>query len=791
MTKVRLNDRLIAVTKPLAPEKSIVKGRDFRITVLTDRLFRIEKSRDGRFIDCATQTVWFRNLETPPYKAENTEGTVKISTAAVTLVYDKQSGKSKVIFKDGRTVKCNNSQNLKGTQRTLDGNFGIYRFQNGIMSRSGVAVMRDDGLLLNADGEIVPRNADVSDEYVFAYGNDFRGALKDFYRITGGVPLVPRFALGNWWSRYRAYTQDEYVALMQKFIDKDIPITVATVDMDWHWVNINERFGTDYKGRRFQSPGWTGYSWNTDLFPDHKAFLKWLNERGFKVTLNLHPADGIRHFEDMYEQTAKAVGIDPDSKTDVPFDVTDNRFLNGYFDTVHHPYEDEGVEFWWIDWQQGTRSKMEGLDPLWALNHYFTLDNARKHRPLILSRYAGAGSHRYPLGFSGDTFMRWSSLRRQPYFTNNAANIGYTWWSHDIGGHMLGVRDDELYLRWVQYGVFSPINRLHSSNSDLMGKEPWAYRADVCHFAEEALRFRHKLVPYLYTMNYKTCSEGRALCEPMYYAYPCDEDAYKFGNQYMFGTELMVCPVVKKMNKRTGTASVKAWIPHGRWTDIFTGQVYNGGRVLKLFRGEPSIPVLAREGAIIPLSGDAGNSVKNPENLEFLIYRGNNSFELYEDDGENQNSDISFVKTKFEVSEKEGETITFNVGGAQGDLSLVPENRNYSLSFADITSADVTVFVGDEKIKEEKYSTQPIVVLKNIKCTDKVRVVLKNYTIRTNVPGNEAISGVLSRLKGSNVVKGFLYASVMKKVKNRDYKTAVKRSILPERIKEEIYENMN
>ena len=259
----------------------------------------------------------------------------------------------------------------------------------------------------------------------------------------------------------------------------------------------------------------------------------------------------------------------------------------------------------------------------------------------------------------------------------------------------------------------------------------------------------------------------------------------------MFGTELMVCPIVKKMNKRTGTASVKAWIPHGRWTDIFTGQVYNGGRVLKLFRGEPSIPVLAREGAIIPLSGDAGNSVKNPENLEFLIYRGNNSFELYEDDGENQNSDISFVKTKFEVSEKEGETITFNVGGAQGDLSLVPENRNYSLSFADITSADVTVFVGDEKIKEEKYSTQPIVVLKNIKCTDKVRVVLKNYTIRTNVPGNEAISGVLSRLKGSNVVKGFLYASVMKKVKNRDYKTAVKRSILPERIKEEIYENMN
>lgn len=95
---------------------------------------------------------------------------------------------------------------------------------------------------------------------------------------------------------------------MQRFIDKDIPITVATIDMDWHWVNVDERFGTDYKhsaANRFQGPGWTGYSWNTDLFPDYKGFLKWLNEKGFKVTMNLHPADGVRHFEDMYEDMAR------------------------------------------------------------------------------------------------------------------------------------------------------------------------------------------------------------------------------------------------------------------------------------------------------------------------------------------------------------------------------------------------------------------------------------------------------------------------------------------------------
>lgn len=793
MTKVKLDERLIAFTCPLALQKSVVKGKNYRVTVLTDRLFRVETSKTDKFIDDATQSVWFRNLETPAFKTENTENVLKITTSAVSLVFDKNSGKCKVVMKDGRIVPATNKGNLRGTQRTLDGNFGIYNFKKGIMSKTGVAVFDDKSLILNKDGEVEARKTDTVDKYIFAYGNDFRSALKDFFRITGGAPLVPRFAFGNWWSRYRAYTQQEYVDLMQKFIDKDIPVTVATIDMDWHWVNVDERFGTDYKRsatNKLQGAGWTGYSWNTDLFPDHKGFLRWLNEKGLKVTMNLHPADGIRHFEDMYEDMAREMGIDPDTKTDIPFDMTDNRYINAYFKTVNHPYEDEGVEFWWIDWQQGKKTALSGLDPLWALNHYFTLDNARKHRPLILSRYAGVGSHRYPLGFSGDSIVLWSSLKKQPYFTNNASNVGYTWWSHDIGGHMLGVRDDELYLRWVQYGVFSPINRLHSSNSDLMGKEPWSYRADVDHFATEALRFRHKLIPYVYTMNYKTHVDGRALCEPMYYAYPDDKDAYKVKNQYMFGSELMVCPIVSRIRKSTGTASVRAWLPKGRWTDIFTGQVYHGEKFLKLFRGEPSIPVLAKEGAIIPLSGDGGNSVKNPENLEILIYRGNNEFVLYEDEGEDMSYDTSFVKTKMQVGEDDGKTITFALNPAEGDLSLIPEKRNVSFSFADVSKAHAKVYINDEVVRDEEYKTQPIVCLSGVKPTDKVVIVLSEYKIRVNPAGNEVIAKIMARWQKGFLMKTALYSLVKKNVKSRDYKSAVKRSLLPKRIKEEIYENI-
>src|SRR5699024_737172 len=139
---------------------------------------------------------------------------------------------------------------------------------------------------------------------------------------------------------------------------------------------------------------------------------------------------------------------------------------------------------------------------------------------VILSRYAGPGSHRYPIGFSGDTFITWASLKFQPYFTSTASNVGYTWWSHDIGGHYGGSRDEELAMRWIQLGVFSPINRLHSSNSMFTGKEPWNFRETIQKSMSKYLHLRHELLPYLYTMNVQTAQEFHPLVLPMYYYYP-------------------------------------------------------------------------------------------------------------------------------------------------------------------------------------------------------------------------------------------------------------------------------
>ena len=684
---------------PAAPaaKHNVYKTKHMRITVLTPCLLRLET---GNFTDQPTQTVWNRDFPKMTCTWGQDKGIFTLKTTECIFRIDISRGKMlSVTLADGTVVKDFEKGNLLGTARTLDMVNGATRLEKGILSRSGVAVLDDsDSLLLDEDGAIQPRPK-CSDLYFFAYGHDYRRCLRDFFALTGPVPLIPKYALGNWWSRYKAYTQEEYRELMEEFINRDLPVTVATIDMDWHWTDVLDRFGKDgepgegvtvqEKWYNSRLPGWTGYSWNTELFPDHKALLKWLKDKGFHVTLNVHPSQGIRPYEDCYEAMAKAMDYDHVEPRRIPFDIADPKFQEAYFDAVHHPLEAEGVDFWWIDWQQGKVTSIPGLDPLWALNHYHTLDaGAGENRPLILSRYAGLGSHRYPLGFSGDTFATWESLRFQPYFTNTASNAGYTWWSHDIGGHQFGVQDDELYVRWLQYGVFSPINRLHSSCNEFMGKEPWKRSFAANAVAEKFLRLRHKLIPYLYSANYRTHTQGEPLCTPMYYDYDVQE-AYQAKNQYLFGGALLVCPVTTPADKMLNLAKTKVWLPQGRWTDFFTGKVYEGGTWVDMFRDLDAIPVLAREGAIVPMYLQSEtNDLSLHQPLEIHVWRGNGSFELYEDDGETNRE--NHLITRLQVEEA-GEYLRFIIHGGSGDLSLVPEHRQIRLVFRDVTSADVLV----------------------------------------------------------------------------------------------------
>ena len=231
----------------------------------------------------------------------------------------------------------------------------------------------------------------------------------------------------------------------------------------------------------------------------------------------------------------------------------------------------------------------------------------------------------------------------------------------------------------MQLGVFSPINRLHSSDSPFLSKEPWCYGFEEQEIMKKWLRLRHSLFPYLYTMNYRNHTEGVPLVLPMYYTHPECKDAYKVPNQYWFGSQLMVAPITEKIDKASKTGKVTAWLPKGDWFDFFTGLRYYStrGRKMNLHRDLRTIPVLAKAGAIIPMAqyDKQDNRLFNSPNMEVAVFPGaNGSFTLYEDGGDYETD--NHVTTQMTLDWEKG---SFTIAPAQGDVSLIPQVRTWKI----------------------------------------------------------------------------------------------------------------
>lgn len=670
----------------------IVKGNTYRFTVITNSLIRIEESSNVQFEDRPTTAILNRDFASPePEVLKNHNGhVVEIITPAFHLYYDGGQFSPENLYADIKVAQAlhvsrwyfdnknaEGTNNLKGTARTLDGADGRIDLEDGIMSKDGYSYLDDSNSFIYDEKEdkYVTRSQEQVDGYLFTYGHSYQIELKDFYSLTGKTPLIPRFALGNWWSRYHPYSQEEYMDLIKKFEAKKVPINVSVIDTDWHREDIPAKYG---------SP-WTGFSWNKDLFPDHVRLLKWLHEHNKHVSLNIHPADGIRAFEDQYSLVAKDLDLDTKNEEPAAFDLANAKFRNAYFKDVLHPLEKEGIDFWWIDWQQGFSKSKSSLDPLWLLNHY-QYEDIKKEKPyaaLILSRYAGVGSHRYPLGFSGDTVISWKSLDFQPYFTITAANIGYTWWSHDIGGHMRGSYDGELSTRWLQFGVFSPINRLHSSNNLFSGKEPWNFRLDYEKSQEKFLRLRAELVPFLDTANYQTAENSVPIVKPLYYEYPEKNESYQIKNEYIFSSNMLVSPITQPHDSATQLGHSKTWLPEGQWVDYFTHLVYEGNTVLKTYRSINEMPVFVRKGSLIVTNPNYMEDIDHlPETLKVTVFPGQNcDYTLVE------HQEGRIAKTKFSWNENQGK-LTWKV---TGDKEIVPANRKIEIKVVQYKLDDVFV----------------------------------------------------------------------------------------------------
>lgn len=704
-------------SNPCCAAQSMIVGSCYRFSILTARLIRMEFDPDGIFEDRPTQLAVNRLFPAVEFAVYETDDHLEIRTDALNVFYDKGPFTAHSLQVKVRSECCGIyctwnfsepvTEGLGGTARTLDQADGQIPLEPGIQSRIGGFGVLDDSCsaVIQTDGSVCARKSGILDVYFFGYGFAYRDCLRDFFQLSGHTPLLPRYALGNWWSRFHPYTDEEYLQLMDRFAAENIPLSVAVVDMDWHLRNIDPRYGK----------GWTGFTWNRDLIKEPEKFLAALHERELRTTLNLHPAEGIQPHESMYECMAQQLQRDPKQQQPIRFDFCDPAFIRAYFQFVIHPLEKQGVDFWWLDWQQGSISRTVGLDPLWLLNYYHFMDADRgARRPMILSRYAGPGSQRFPIGFSGDSIISWNSLDFQPYFTANAANIGYGWWSHDIGGHAAGYRDVELQTRWIQFGVFSPIFRLHSTSNPFNGKEPWRYPEPAKGIMAQFMRLRHSLIPYLYTMNWRCHAFGELLVEPMYYRYPKEDQAYRVNNQYQFGSELIVCPITQKNSPVTGRGCVSVWLPESDYYDFFSGAHYTGKRKLNVYRTLQTIPVFAKAGAIIPMTRTAEtyqNGTQLPQALTIRVFAGaDGKFCLYEDDGLTkayQDGQGIITELRFRWKTDTG-TSVFTITPDSEEASFLPEFRQYTVCFTGVCDNDhfIVKCGAEEIIAKKEYDVQ-------------------------------------------------------------------------------------
>jgi alpha-glucosidase (family GH31 glycosyl hydrolase) len=696
-----LPEQFTWTARSVAQPEAVVRVGSARFTLLTERLIRLEYDPAGTFEDRASQTVWYRQQPVPAFTVDRADSRLTIETAAFTLCYEE----------DGAFTPANlsirikgvealwhpgdvDAGNLKGTTRTLDFTNGHVPLNDGLISRSGWALLDDStAFVFNADSWLEPRAGQGVDWYFFAYGHDYKAGLRDYCAVSGPVPLIPRWILGNWWSRYWAYTQEELTTLLTDARTHGIPFSVCIVDMDWHITQTGNA-----------STGWTGYTWNRDLFPDPQGMLDFMHAQDLRTALNLHPAEGIHPHEAQYPDMARRMGIDPASKQPIPFDITDPAFVKAYFEVLHHPYEAMGVDFWWIDWQQGLSCKIPGLDPLWLINHLHFLDAGRDlaRRPFIFSRWGGDGHQRYPIGFSGDSYMTWETLRFEPYMTAAASNVAYGWWSHDIGGHVSGTGDSELFTRWVQFGVLSPIMRIHSTKGYFYDQRPWAFDdAEVRAVLRNTMQLRHALIPYLYTMAWRAHRESLPLLLPMYYEHPEADAAYHCPQQYYFGTELIAAPFVEPADPAIALARQVVWLPAGDWYHFFTGAHYEGDRWHAVYGALNEIPLFAKAGAIVPMGVLQGwGGIDNPDDLHLHVFAGaDNTFTLYEDDGSSQNYlNGDFCQTKI-VQRWADAQLDLTIHPAEGNTHLIPAERAISIHLHSVkASARISVQLDGSEI---------------------------------------------------------------------------------------------
>ncbi len=732
--------------------EAIIRGERFRFTILTERLVRLEYSPTGQFNDLKTELVSNRRFSVPKYTKKEDSNYLEIETDYFNLSYLKNSefnsgavapDKNLRINVKGNGQKwhygCAEAKNYFGNDMSIEIPHGEANENKGLFSLDGFVSLDDtNNLRIDANGGLVAPIKGNIDVYVFVYNKDFGMCVQDYFKLTGTPALIPRYALGNWWSRDKAYTTENIIALLDKFEKKDIPISVVLLDKDWH-------IRKDKDGK----PVTSGFTFNKELIPDPTGLINNIHERGIKLGVSIDLKDGFHSHDEHYAEVANFLGK---NTPNIPIDVLNPAELDAFLKFGLNPLEAMGIDFFWNDSRNLTDRYR-----LWATNYYMFRNLARnpEKRGMILARNSLMVPHKFPVLYAGESKVGWENFQSSSFFNLNASNIGACWWSHDIGGYEDGIEDPELYIRSVQLGVFSPILRFHSSGGQYYKREPWKWDSRTSGIVAKYLKLRHQLTPYLYTEAYKYFKTGSMIFQPLYYYIPAVYDDSRYKNEYFFGSELLIAPILTKKNEVMNRTIHKFKLPEGMWYEFTTGKKYIGNRDYVSFYKEDDYPIFARKGSIIPLSIKSNiNNTSNPTDIEIHVFPGqNNTYRMYEDDGVSlKYKDGFYLITEIDYNYMPN-NYTLILRSVEGKSGIAPDKRNYKIRFRNTKYAeDVVAYFDTAKIEiANKYidDNDFIVELNDVSTVGQLTINCKGKDIEIDAVRviNEDLDIILSDLQ--------------------------------------------
>ena len=719
--------------------ENVFKGNKYRITILTDRLIRLEYNENGVFEDRPSIFAQNRNFAKPDFNVSENNNTLKIITKYFELEYKKEkkfdggklspTSNLKILLYNTDKVWYYNHPEARRYPATISMSDNKMKSKKGIFSLDGFISIDDSNTdIILENGQIEKRNSSGIDMFVFMYNKDYYYCLNDYFMLTGKPSFLPRYSFGVWYSKNEFFDENKIQKVSNKFIENNVPISILILNK------------------------WSTKMDLSESYSNFKDIFQLLFNRNIRLGLTIDYTDGF----DSNQYAKLGQYLQKDKFGRIPFNIYDSKTIDAYLKILIHPLIFNGIDFLSLNKPLKSSNNLNYNLDYYLYNDQKIIENKR---PLFCSSNYSNISHRYGTTYSGVSKVGWNALKNIVEFNTSSFNIGMSYWVHDIGGTFDGIEDNELFTRFVQLGVFSPIIKLSSEGGKYYKREPWVWGIKTSKITTDYLNLRYRLIPYIYTEAYKYYKFGKPMIEPIYYRYPKIYDDALYRDEYFFGSQFLISPITEKKDYIMNRVIHKLYIPDGIWYDYFTGKKYRGNKRYTSFYKDEDYPVFVKSGSIIPLNVNKYNNTNLPNELEILIFPGeNNTYSIYEDDGITMGYEKgNYIITNVELLSKKN-SYNLTILPVEGKVGILPKTRNYKIRFRNTRAASrILSYVQGQEVENKSYRDDKdlVIEVKDVPTNKQFTLMCSGEDIEYDALKiiNEDISSIISDLPIKTTMK--------------------------------------